>query len=157
MLQMTKGGRIRIVGATGAFLAAGAVSGCAYGPELAVPVTYVPNDRLTIYGIRAYSADRGILVSGRVRRPGVSVGPLWGHLHIVASVQDGLPIAVDTRWSGNLSGRSYRSASFSTLIRTSMPDRVEAISVSYRAGSDQSKRKPGRLSAPATETTETPQ
>jgi hypothetical protein len=154
---MTKGSRIRIIGVTGAFLAAGAVSGCAYGPELAVPVTHVPNEKLTIYGIRAHSAERGILVSGSVPRPGLSLGPLWGHLHIVASVQDGPPIAVDTRWSGNLSGRGYRSASFSTLIRTSMPDRVEAISVSYRAGSDQSKRKPRRLPAPPTETTDTSQ
>lgn len=112
------------------------LSGCAAGPPLAVQAG--PSEQVTFRGVQARLTKRGILVTGTVRRSYSTMGALWGHLHVTAVLADGSPVSVDTHWSGNLSGRVYRSAGFSALIPTAARDGVRSITVVYRSGSDPS-------------------
>lgn len=113
------------------------LTGCVSGPELRLPITAQSHDRIQIVWLHAYPDKRGILLMGHVRRTGAAVGPVWGHLHVVAEFSDGTkPLVVDTRWSGSISRRGNRMAPFSTVLRTENPDRITRINVEYRINHD---------------------
>lgn len=117
------------------FVLAFAVAGCARTIPFPRPITAESTARLTFYGLRSYASTKGVRVSGSVRRPPLALGPLWGHIHVVATFADGPPVSVDTIWGGNLS-KGARSAWFSATIPTTSPDRLTTISVSYRPKRD---------------------
>lgn len=112
------------------------LSACSYRAPIAIAVQTLPNQKVTLQWTRAYTAERGVLIKGIIRRSFPSYGPLWGHLHITATFIDAPQINIDTRWSGSLSGRSRRAATFSGLIETVTPDRIQSISVAYRSRPD---------------------
>lgn len=123
----------RLLGAAAPLLA---LTACAYGPPLAKSVEAVPNAKVTIQSVRAYTSDRGIYIRGTVRRAFPAIGPLPGHLHITAVFANTGPVEIDTGWSGSLSRRNRRVATFSALIETSSPERLQSISIAYRPGQD---------------------
>lgn len=112
-----------------------ASAGCAKSILLPRPITAESTAKLSFSGVRTYASAKGVLVTGRVYRPRLLIGPLWGHIHIVATFADGRPVSVDTRWSGSLSKGSH-SAWFAATIPTTSPDRLTAITVSYRPKRD---------------------
>ena len=120
-------------------LAAGTalLAGCASAPPLQAHIKVVPEERLEIFWVRAYPAEEGILVTGQVRRAGISKPALGEHLHVTAEMEDRhQPASVDTRWTGSLSGRVRRSDRFSVLVPVVPVDRLRSILVEYRAGRD---------------------
>lgn len=122
----------------GAFasMLAGTLTACVGGPALEMPVSVQPSDRLEIYWVHVYQHPKGLLVTGKVRRPSINMAPLWGHLHIVgaADPRTASP-SVDAR-PGTLPARGNRSAPFAALLRTDRPQDVRSVSVSYRAQAD---------------------
>src|SRR3546814_17953317 len=75
---------------------------------------------------------------GRVRRPMLFRGPVWGHLHVEGLFDDRrAPIVADTRW-GTLSPRGSRSASFSAELPTTDPLEIKRVRIEYR---DERERK----------------
>src|SRR3546814_11224560 len=81
----------------------GLLAGCVSGPPLQTTIIVSPSKPLEIYGVRTYRTNKGVLEMGRVRRPMLFRGPVWGHLHV-----EGLfdarssPLVADPRW-GTLS------------------------------------------------------
>lgn len=113
------------------------LSGCVSGPELRVPLQAQHDDRLQITWLHAYPDKQGIRLIGHVRRPGAALGPISGHLHIVAQFSDGSePLVVNTHWVGSIGRRGNRLAPFSAVLRTPRPDKIADIRVEYRAGWD---------------------
>lgn len=113
--------------------------GCMSAPPLQTVVETLPDNQVEIFWVRAYPRRDGILVTGQVRRAGMSQAVLWGHLHVSASVEGARePVSVDTRWIGRLSSRVRRSARFSVLIPAVPIDRLRSVSVEYRTGQDTS-------------------
>src|SRR3546814_4431812 len=60
----------------------GLLAGCVSGPPLQTTIIVSPSKPLEIYGVRTYRTNKGVLVMGRVRRPMLFRGPVWGHLHV---------------------------------------------------------------------------
>ncbi len=115
---------------------AGMVGGCTIGPSLEMPLSIQPSARLEIYWVHIYKNPKGLLVTGRVRRPSINMAPLWGHLHFAGVVDTGTPSpSVDAR-IGAVPARGNRSASFSALLRTDRPQDIRSVSISYRAAAD---------------------
>ena len=115
---------------------AGTLGGCAIGPELERAVTAPNNDRLEITWLHAYRKSNGLLVAGKVRRLGLGMRPVQGHLHVVAHFTDGSPpIMADGHW-GTFSNRTNNLVSFSIFVRTPRPDRVREVVVEYRPEQD---------------------
>lgn len=113
------------------------LTACVSGPELRLPITARSDDCLQVVWLHTYPHKAGILLMGHVRRTGAAVGPVWGHLHVVAEFSDGSkPLVVDTRWSGSISRRGNRTAPFSTVLRTENPGRISSINVEYRIKHD---------------------
>lgn len=119
------------------------LSACSYGPRLETTVITLPGRQLAIYGVRSYAHEKGLLVTGRVRRQAPLSRPIWGHLHVQGLFEDRRPpVTVDTRW-GTLSPRGNKSATFTALLRTPTPLEIKSVTVEYRAAPDQ--QKPVRL------------
>lgn len=112
---------------------------CSLGPRLDTAIFSNPSKRLSIYGTRAYEQDKGLLVTGWVKRPRLATGAIWGHLHIEGLYGDRRPpVTVDTRW-GTLSVRGSRSATFSALLPTSSPLEIKSVRIEYRAEADRKR------------------
>src|SRR3546814_7750611 len=88
----------------------GRLACCVSGQPIHTTIIVSPSKPLEIYAVRTYRTNKGVLVMGRVRRPMLFRGPVWGHLQV-----DGLfvdtraPIVADTRW-GKLLTLVRRSA-----------------------------------------------
>tara|TARA_R110000782_G_scaffold270458_1_gene371377 strand:- start:5184 stop:5669 length:486 start_codon:yes stop_codon:yes gene_type:complete len=114
-------------------------AGCTSAPPLQTVVETLPDKQVEIFWARAYPRRDGVLVTGQVRRAGMSQAVLWGHLHVSVSIEGATePVSVDTRWIGRLSSRVRRSARFSVLIPAVSIDSLRSISVQYRTGQDTS-------------------
>lgn len=112
------------------------VSACAAGPELAITPRTVSGKPLRIWTVHAEDNDDIVLVSGMVRRPALALGPIPGHLHIVASFADGRPdLIADTRW-GSIPSRGSRTGYYSARLPIADAAAVTNITVSYAAGAD---------------------
>ena len=119
------------------------LSACSYGPRLETSVITLPGRQLAIYGVRSYAHEKGLLVTGRVRRQAPLSRPIWGHLHVQGLFEDRRPpVTVDTRW-GTLSPRGSPSVTFTAFLRTSTPLEIGSVRVEYRAAPD--RQKPDRL------------
>ena len=129
-----------------AIMAALALSACMRGLVLPTPVFSTSAKQLRISGARAYPDRRGVLIEGQVWRPALASYPLWGHLHVVASLGGGRPpLVVDTKW--RWSSRPPRSSwfgSFSALLRTPEPARIENVRIEYRPAPDDRQVKTER-------------
>ena len=119
------------------------LSACSYGPRLETTIITLPGRQLAIYGVRTYAHEKGLLVTGRVRRQAPLSRPIWGHLHVQGLFEDRRPpVTVDTRW-GTLSPRGSPSVTFTASLRTSTPLEIGSVRVEYRAAPD--RQKPDRL------------
>lgn len=117
----------------------GLLAGCVSGPPLQTTIIVSPSKPLEIYGVRTYRTNKGVLVMGRVRRPMLFRGPVWGHLHVEGLFDDRrAPIVADTRW-GTLSPRGSRSASFSAELPTTDPLEIKSVRIEYRAERDRAR------------------
>ena len=117
----------------------GLLAGCVSGPPLQTTIIVSPSKPLEIYGVRTYRTNKGVLVMGRVRRPMLFRGPVWGHLHVEGLFDDRrAPIVADTRW-GTLSPRGSRSASFSAELPTTDPLEIKSVRIEYRAEGDRAR------------------
>lgn len=114
-----------------------ALVGCAQNAPLSRPIIAEPTTKLSFSALRSYTTTKGVLVTGHVYRRSPLIGPLWGHVHIIAAFKSGPPVAIDTRWSGSLSKRGHRMALFSATIPTASPESLASISVTYRPNRDQ--------------------
>ena len=124
--------------------------GCASAPPLQAGIKVVPDERMEVFWVRAYPGKEGVLVTGQVRRTGMSKPALGGHLHVTAEMEDRhQPASVDTRWTGSLSGRVRRSARFSVLVPAVPADRLRSIRVEYRAGRDAAPKGKAATDSPS--------
>jgi hypothetical protein len=112
------------------------LAGCIAGPELAITPRAVSGKALQIWTVHAEDKGGTVLVSGMVRRPRSSIGPIRGHLHIVATFADGRrEVVADTRW-GSIPPRGSRTASYFVRLPIADPAAVASITVSYAAKAD---------------------
>lgn len=133
-------------------LAAGTalLAGCASAPPLQARIKVVSDERMEIFWVRAHPGKEGVLVTGQVRRAGMSKPALGGHLHVTAEMEDRhQPASVDTRWTGSLAGRVRRSARFSVLVPAVPVDRLRSIRVEYRAGLDAAPKGKAAADSPS--------
>ncbi|AQR75101.1 hypothetical protein [Sphingomonas sp. LM7] len=112
------------------------ISACANGPRLAVPLQSASGKQLKIWTVTASDEGDTVLVSGMVRRPALSVGPIPGHLHVVAHFADGRPeVVADTHW-GSIPVRGSRSGRYSVRLPIADAGAVANIIVSYVGSAD---------------------
>src|SRR3546814_14660352 len=92
----------------------GLLAGCVSGPPLQTTIIVSPSKPLEIYGVRPYRTNKGVLVMGRVRRPMLFHGPVWGHLHVAGQFDDRRATIVAATRRGTSSPWGTRSYAFSS-------------------------------------------
>ena len=117
----------------GALLGLLGLSACASKPPLATPITATTQGRVSFEKVRAYPTKDGVLIRGSVRRSFVHPHSLRGHLHVTASLTDAPPVSVDASWWRRQLNHRHRATYFSALFKNIAPDRIQSISVAYRA------------------------
>jgi hypothetical protein len=114
----------------------GLLQGCLPGEPVRLPVTRASGRDLTIWTVATRRVEEGLLVHGVVRGAPLALGPIHGHLHVVATPRDGgAPIVVDTNW-GSMSGGKSRLADFYATVPVADTRTLAAVSVAYVATSD---------------------
>jgi hypothetical protein len=112
------------------------VTGCIAGPELAITPRTVSGKPLQIWTVHTEDKGDSVLVSGIVRRSRLSIGPVPGHLHIVATFADGRPdLIADTRW-GSIPPRGSRTGSYFARLPIADAAAISSITLSYAAKAD---------------------
>jgi len=53
------------------------LSACSYGPQLETAIIANPSKQLAFYGVRVYAQEKGLLVTGTVRRQTLLFSPIF--------------------------------------------------------------------------------
>ena len=131
--------------------AALAGASCATPPRLAAALSIASSAQLEVRSVRAYATSEGVVVAGQVRRPALSKGPIFGHLHVEARFTDGRsPILVSTH-PGSVPIRGARLAHFRVQLPITDEIRIVTIAISHvtrahadeRPGGIPSAKRPG--------------